>query len=456
MKKPLGKSPLIHSSSVEGIRREFLPAAMELEVTPASPLGRIMLWVIMSLFVFSVVWACIGRVDVIAVAEGAILPSGRVRTLQPSSLGIVTQIYVENGDVVAEGQPLVVLDSTLTGADINRIVESLRAREDRLNRLNGFVTSVSKLENAELIPVKYSDNSFPSAASDALLRMQIQAFKTADLALSQQKVARTEELAYAAAVVKRLEKVLPLMQERADAVDQLLQQSMASRMQWLELEQGLIEARGQLQAERHRVAQLRSEVTELAHRRHQLHIESSRDALTEMEQLKSEMEELQQELNKAQELNRQQVLRSPVAGVVHELRINTIGAVVQPAQPVLDVVPAGEDLIVEAWILNRDIGFVQEGQKATIKVQTFQFTRYGTVPAELIRLSSDAVIDERAGPRYLARLRLERDWMDVAGRKVPLAPGMSVTAEVATGRRRLIEFFAAPLVAAFSEAGRER
>jgi hemolysin D len=130
--------------------------------------------------------------------------------------------------------------------------------------------------------------------------------------------------------------------------------------------------------------------------------------------------------------------------------------VVQPAETLLEIVPDGEELIVEAWVLNRDIGFVREGQMASVKVHTFQFTKYGTVPGEVIRVSRDAVIDEIAGPRYLARIRMERDWMDVSGERMSLAPGMAASAEVAIGQRRLIEFFAAPILSAMYEAGRER
>jgi hemolysin D len=371
-------------------------------------------------------------------------------------LGVVADIRVENGDHVQAGQPLIVLDSTLTSADVNRLLESIRKREQRVARLERFVQSVNSETEALSAPAPERCGQHLSLdfdLHDPLLATQLQAFRTMDLALEQQERARQGELAYATALVRRLEQVLPLMQERADAINTLQRQGMAARMQWLELEQGIVDTRGQFQAERHRLEQLRSEIRELTHRREQLHVETRRDALAELEQLRSELEELRQELAKARELDRQQVLAAPVSGVVHELRVNTLRAVVQPAEPLLEIVPDGEELIVEAWILNRDIGFVREGQKASVKVHTFQFTKYGTVPGELVRVSRDAVIDEIAGPRYLARIRMESDWMDIAGERVSLAPGMAASAEVAIGQRRLIEFFAAPVLSALDEAG---
>jgi hemolysin D len=458
MRAPMEQVIPLRKRNADAVRREFLPAAMELEATPASPMGRAVIWLIVSLLVFAVVWASIGKVDVIAVAEGSIVPSGKLRTVQPAMLGVVADIRVENGDRVQAGQPLIVLDSTLTTADVNRLLESMRKRAQRIERLERFVHSLTSSSEvaatshtAPLHPV-----SLESDSPDPLLAMQLQAFRTMDLALEQQTRAREGELAYATALVRRLEQVLPLMQERADAINTLQRQGMAARMQWLELEQGIVDTQGQLQAERHRLEQLRSEIRELTHRREQRHAETKRDALAELEQLRSELEELRQELAKARELNRQQVLTAPATGAVHELRVNTLGAVVQPAEPLLEIVPDGEELIVEAWILNRDIGFVREGQKASVKVHTFQFTKYGTVPGELVRVSRDAVIDEIAGPRYLARIRMERDWMDIAGERMSLAPGMAASAEVAIGQRRLIEFFAAPILSALDEAGRER
>jgi hemolysin D len=458
MKPPMEQVIPVQGRNADAVRREFLPAAMELEATPANPIGRAVIWLIVSLFVFAVAWASIGKVDVIAVAEGSIVPSGKLRTVQPTMLGVVADIRVENGDHVEPGQPLIVLDSTLTTADVNRLMESIRKREQRVDRLEHFLQSLAaqaQLASADR-PAGLQAISLEYEPRDPLLAMQLQAFRMMDLALEQQRRAREGELASATALVRRLEQVLPLMQERAGAIHTLQQQGMAARMQWLELEQGIVDTRGQLEAERHRLEQLRSEISELTHRREQLHVETRRDALAEQEQLRSELEELSQELAKARELDRQQVLAAPVSGVVHELRVNTLAAVVQPAEPVLEIVPDGDELIVEAWILNRDIGFVREGQKASVKVHTFQFTKYGTVPGELVRVSRDAVIDEIAGPRYLARIRMERDWMDIAGERVSLAPGMAASAEIAIGHRRVVEFFAAPLLAALHETGRER
>jgi hemolysin D len=440
--------------ALEITRREFLPAAMELERTPASPLGRAILWSIMALFVLAVAWACIGKVDVVAVAQGSLVPSGYTKIIQPTDLGRIAAIHVRNGERVHAGQPLITLDATQTRAEVRRLEESVHAREAKIQRLAAFVREVRALYAAlaagDAHPVRAAETG------DALLAMQLQTLRATDQTLLQQRRARESELAQAEAMVRSLARTLPLLTERTDAIRALHERDMAPKLKRLELEQALIEAESQLQVDRHRVRQLRAEIAEIERRRQQLRFETLRDALAEKERLTVERDELKQELIKARERNRRQVLTAPVAGIVHNSKVHTVGGVVQPAQPLMEIVPAAEHVLVEAWVLNRDIGFVQVGQAVSVKIATFQFTKYGAVPGEIVHLSSDAVIDQQAGPRYLARIELERHWMDLGDKRVALAPGMTVSAEIATGHRRIIEFVAAPILSALAQAGRER
>ncbi|WP_422476279.1 HlyD family efflux transporter periplasmic adaptor subunit [Endozoicomonas sp. ALB032] len=152
----------------------------------------------------------------------------------------------------------------------------------------------------------------------------------------------------------------------------------------------------------------------------------------------------------------QQKIVSPIDGTVQQLQIHTIGGVVQPAQALMQIVPKEATMEVEAWVLNKDIGFVQEGQRAEVKIDTFNFTKYGLIGGELINISDDAVPDEKQGLRYLASVHIEKDWMLVEKRKVNLSPGMSVAVEIKTGQRRLIEYFLSPLLRFKQESIRER
>ncbi|MBU6952826.1 HlyD family type I secretion periplasmic adaptor subunit [Hahella sp. HN01] len=165
---------------------------------------------------------------------------------------------------------------------------------------------------------------------------------------------------------------------------------------------------------------------------------------------------LQEERIKAEQRSRQTRLTAPIDGTVQQLAVHTVGGVVTPAQELMLVVPEHSEMEVEALVLNKDIGFVQEGQSAEVKVDTFNFTKYGIIDAELVDLSDDAIQDENLGLVYKARLKLKQDGLTVENQYVRLSPGMSVTSEIKTGQRRLIEYFLSPLLRYKQESLGER
>jgi hemolysin D len=184
--------------------------------------------------------------------------------------------------------------------------------------------------------------------------------------------------------------------------------------------------------------------------------ESQSEAFERIEELEKQNRSQRQELIKASDIAGDQVLTSPVDGVVQQLKVHTIDGVVTPAEQLLVVVPKDQILEVEARVLNKDIGFVRAGQKVTIKVESFPFTRYGVIDGEVTSVSRDAIADEKLGLYYAARVRVAKSTMIVDGVDVLLSPGMAVTAEVTTGTRRLIEYVLSPVMEHVKESGRER
>ncbi len=160
--------------------------------------------------------------------------------------------------------------------------------------------------------------------------------------------------------------------------------------------------------------------------------------------------------NFATQPHKQQNITAPINGTVQQLQVHTIGGVVQPAQALMQIVPEDAPMEIEAWILNKDIGFVEEGQIAEIKIDTFNFTKYGIIDGTLTHIFDDAVSDEEQGLRYLANVKIDKEWMQVDKRKIRLSPGMSVAVEVKTGQRRLIEYFLSPLLRFKQESLGER
>ena len=264
------------------------------------------------------------------------------------------------------------------------------------------------------------------------------------------------ELAQVRAEVKKLERTAPLVTSRTEAVKRLLARGLASRQDWLALEQQRIEHGQTLVGQRAGVVRLRAELRALRERRRAATAEFKSKMLADLAHASRRIQALEKELLKARRRAHLQRLRSPVAGVVQQLTVHTVGGVVTPAQRLMEIVPADGELEVEAQVENRDVGFVHSGQTAQLKLDAFPFTRYGVLSAELTNISSDALKNGSDRLLFGARARLERSFIRVEGRQVRLMPGMAVTLEVNTGRRRLIEYLLSPLLRHVKEAARER
>jgi hemolysin D len=231
---------------------------------------------------------------------------------------------------------------------------------------------------------------------------------------------------------------------------------LAPRLQWNELEQHRIETVQEIDVLRHHQRELVANAGKIEEDL-KVQIARMRKAVhTRIAELDAEIPGLEQELVKANALSRRQRLASPVSGIVHQVAVHTIGGVVKPAEPLMWIVPDDTELEVDAWINNRDIGFVKADDAVEVKVETFPFTKYGTLPGRLADISRDAVSDEAHGLVYKARILLERETIGVDGHQVKLEPGMAVTAEIRTGNRRLVEFLMSPLLRYRDEFARER
>lgn len=232
--------------------------------------------------------------------------------------------------------------------------------------------------------------------------------------------------------------------------------SLVSRERYLELKQSQIELQQDLITQASRVDELDASLHLVEQQQHTLLAESLRNAMERQQEVSLKVAGLTQELIKANSRNQQQILYSPINGTVQQLTVHTIGGVVTPAQELMIIVPQYGPIEVEAFILNRDIGFVEEGQEAAVKVGTFNFTQYGLIEAEIVEISNDAVNDETLGLVYLSRVLLNDSNIQIGNRMVNLSPGMSVTVEIKTGDRRLIEYFLSPLLRFKQESIRER
>ena len=437
---------------------EFLPAALEIQETPPSPIGRAISISIAVLFVIAVTWACVGQIDIVAVAHGKIVPSDRTKLIQPQEIGTVRAIYVKEGQVVNKGDVLVELDTTTTEADEKRIEhETLLAKMEQI-RANTLIEAVNTKQTFNSLTVNWPQNTAPeiSATQQQLLQGQWQEYQARLNSLNNEQTRRQAELAGTDEIIIKLENTLPLITERAESIKALSEKQMVSRNDYLVIEQERIEKAQDLAAQKKRREELVATLDQIKDDQNAYQAEFTNNALAQLAEAERKLNGLQHELVKAKQHTWLQKLTAPVNGVVQQLAVHTIGGVVTPAQQLMVVVPKEEGIEVEAVIENKDIGFVFEGQTAEVKVDAFPFTKYGIIDAELLNVSNDAVPDENLGLIYTSRVLLKQSAILVGEKMINLSPGMSVTVEVQTGKRRLIEYIFSPLVQYVDESVRER
>jgi hemolysin D len=452
--------------------REFLPAAIEIIETPASPAGRAIGYAIVLFFTIAVAWACLGKVDVIATARGKIIPSSRTKVIQPFEIGTVRAIHVQESQTVHAGDLLIELDATANLAEVARLNSELIAAELDAARLHAALADV---------PDPLAAFAPPAGASPAQIALQRQllinmlAEHRAKLAgLDRQQAQHEGDRAAVAGTVAKLTAAIPLLRERATTKRYLADKGTSSKMSALELEQNLTEYEHELMVQRSRQAEAEAALAAIAENRAQAVAEFRRTALTDLATAEQKVASLGEEVVKAAKKAELQRLTAPVDGTVQQLAVHTIGGVVTPAQNLMVIVPADSRLEIEAMIENRDIGFVAEGNPAEIKIETFNFTKYGLLHGTVQHLSRDAIAPEQRQtqspneprqpapppseqePVYTARISLDRGSMEVDDRTVALGPGMAVIAEIKTGRRRVIEYLLSPVLRYAHESIRER
>lgn len=431
---------------------EFLPAALEVVKTPPSPIGRATAWLLVAVFTIAVIWACIGHVDEVAVAQGKVIPSGYTKTIQAFDTGVVKSIHVKDGSKVQPGDILIELDTTFTEADLARQIKEQAYYQLEIKRLTAEQTGQPFVPEPD------------PGANPQDMQYQLQLYQSrmaeyqAKLAAAQQSVSQARAaLETAQATKEKLAAQLEIVGKKTNAMKQLVEAGAVGEFQYLDYQQQKVGLQQDLAAQMSEIVKDNHALLQSMETLNNIIGEQQRDIMTKLVDDRHQLQAIEEDLRKAKEKNRLSTITSPIAGTVHQLAIHTVGGVVTPAETLMLIVPEGAQMEIEAWVANKDIGFLYEGQDAEIKVETFNFQKYGTLDAKLVEVSSDAVEDKEKGLVYRALLRTNVDYFALASdRTVYLSPGMAVTAEVKTRQKRIIEYFMDPFIKYRSEGLRER
>jgi membrane fusion protein, hemolysin D len=468
---------------MDPLDREFLPAALEIFETPPSPIAISGIWLICIVFATTLIWAYLGRLEIYAVATGRIEPDGRSKVVQPLDAGKIVTIAVENGSHVDAGDLLLELDPREAEADRQQQARDLESNSAEVarRRIAIDVAGSSRPTNATVI--------YPPGTSDEIQRRE-NGVLASDLGqLTSNRASVIAQKAERAATRDRLqasmaarEKLIALDKEQVDMLQTLNRTKSASRAQVIEkLQQYEAQVTAQV-SDQGELEEVEAALTTLDRKLEETTAQFVADQTQKLEDANRRVDHLKGELVKAETRKERMRLTAPIAGTIQQLAVTTVGQVVAPAQALMTIVPSDAPIEIEALIQNQDIGFIEPGQPAVVKIESFPFTRFGTIDGTVVKVSRDAV-DEReqtalddpkstAKPQiaststteqttgqnlvFPATISLAKRVMLVDGKEIPLSPGMAVTVEIRTGQRRALDYVLSPLREVTSSAGHER
>ena len=434
------------------LQYEFLPAAEEIVETPAAPLGALVVWLVTLLLIVALAWSYFGRIDIVAVANGKISTEGSTKIIQPAISGVVTNINVHEGQRVKKGETLLTLDKTTAEKDVATVNQSLnaaRVERDILRRLAVGGNTDEIINKADLpddtkamLRQFASSQTALSAARQQAVNGTISNYQQ-QLQFNQQAKNQLETNAQNLKNRKaEIEKQLP----NANPVDKLRLQNELSN-----IDQRITSADSAVLGQNQQLLQSQSALTQAQNQSQTQTAETNSAFNNQIITAEKRIIELENNLVKAKQILAQTTITAPVDGTVLSLTVKTIGGVVNAGQQLAQIVPEKAPLYVDAALDNQDIGFVKPGQRVVVKVATYPFQRYGYLEGTVENISPDSIQDDKKSLIYKAKIKLN-DEKSSKQNQLKLLPGMSVSAEITTGQRRIIEFFLDPLMTKADES----
>lgn len=406
--------------SYNGDSHEFLPIISEIEEQPINPLGRITFWIIVMLIFFTALWLYFGKVDIVVTARGKIIPDGEIKIIQPLETGVVKDILVKEGQFVSKGQTLIEIDTSTTQPQLQSLKANLEYINTERQRLNGEI-------------VKNAGNSYT----------QNELSKSAYADLNNQLAAKNYEIRRLKEEANNYQKLLILnldKERRMQEVSDIIAGNELDKVHSENLDY------------RSRITSLNEQIKGIQKEADYIRTNFRTQNLTQLADRDKQANELEANIKEIEFKKHQQNIILPVDGYINTMLIHTIGGIVTPAEKVISVVPVNAPLKIKASVQDKDIGFVKKGMNVQIKVDTFDFQKYGMIEGVVKKVSKDSVEDEKQGLLYDVYITPVTKTLRVDGEEQPILIGMGLSAEIKTGKRRIIEFFIYPIIKYWSEA----
>ena len=444
------------NEAAHGVYRPSLYAAdlsQAIELEEASPryLATVTSFVCLLFIAGTLVWSAFTYVNEVAVAAGAVVPQGKVNQVQHLDGGIVVQLHVNNGDAVQKGDLLVSLDPATAESELKQMLNrqlSLQLQDTRLSALRA-----RKTPDFSAYPDAYSHLVAEQAA---IYEAQLNSFNAEQLLLRSQIQQRKDEITGLTNQIASLKKELAIYQEQARMRQEALSRGIVSRAEYLSAKARVAEYENQMRQTIDALAVARSSLAESQQRGRDSVARFNRDLALEAEQIRNELAEVDSTLIRLEARGERQEVRAQVTGIVQALEISGAGAVISPSQVIMELVPTQEEFIVEARVQPMDIGYVSPGQTAKIKFESYDFARFGTLEGKVKQLSASTYLDAENMPYYRAEITLPRRYLGANEGELTVIPGMTVTADIQTGQKTLLEYMLRPVTRGLDQAFHER
>ena len=431
--------------------KEFLPPAVEILEKPPSPAGRILIWVILALFLLAILWSFIGEIDEVVVARGKVIPIGYTKVLQSEDKGIVKRILAQEGQKVRQGDLLMELDRTMSESDLNALKKEIAYYDTNIRRI------LAELEDKPFLPEAGSPVDSKDFVQQMSLYRSRQSEKKARLEFYDAQIRQKEDsVRVAESSLVKYKELLAIAREREENLEEIVKAGAISKYTYLEFKGKRIELEQNVKMNRSELSAAEAEASAARQEKARYLAEWNRQLQEELINSRKQYNTLKESERKAEMKNKLIEIKAPVDGAVHKLDIHTVGAVVTEAQPLMEVVPEGTPMEVEAWMENRDVGFVTPNMPVEIKVDAFNFQKFGTLKGKVREISPDAIEDKERGQLYRVMVSLDEEKLHMDNRDLQVYPGMAVSAEIKTRKKRIIDFFLEPFQTYKSEALRER
>lgn len=443
------ESPLRQSHELQ-----FLPANLEIIETPVHPAPHWTMRIVVMMAVVVIAIATFGKLDIVASANGKLAPDAHVKVIQPAITGVVRRIAVQDGERVIQGQLLMELDTTQADADTDKARVAKIDAALAMARAHTLL-SAQQSEVNPTVPIVPGASAEEQEQSQHYADGQYREYEDKLLSAKTEWLKRQAELNSTQEEIAKLQATAPLARQQADNYKALVNQKYVANNDYLDKEQTALQQEHELAAQQAHAKELAAGMAEQRADIESVTSQFRREQLDAYDKAQQQLVQNQDDETKANTRQKLLSLTAPVAGTVQQLAVHTLGGVVTAAQSLMEIVP-DDTVEVEANIENKDIGFVDVGQTAIVKIETFPYTRYGFLTGKVISVSNDATQDKKLGLMFPARIRLPSNRFRVENKWVNLTPGMEVTVEIKTGKRSVAQYFLGPLVQGAEESMRER